>query len=569
MDEKEVRLQMTRREFVRRSALAAAALALSGCVPVTPTVAPTSAPAATTAVPSPAATSAPVASVPTARKGGTLTWGQWDKNDDLDPATASGAAALEINGNVLDTLVTIDASQKVYPLLAASWKIEDNSKKYTFTIRDDVKCHDGSMMNADAVKRTWERILDPKTKAAGVIPLFGPIDKIDAPDAKTLVVTFKDPNTLFLQNIWRPYLGILSPKLLDSLKPGDKVMNPVGSGPFKYAGRSADGVVSIEAYADYAWGPALFKNTKAPYLQSVKFRAVPEAATRVATLESGENLLIDELAEPDYARMKSDKRFSFLETPRRGIAIGFFINVQKEPTNDLAVRQALNYAVDRKSIVERLYFGVHKVNVGILTEGVWARLDDLEKLYAYDPKKAAQVLDDAGWKVGAGGIREKGGKRLSLILTTFRSPWSEIAEVVQSQYRNVGIDLQVQKMERNPYLDFVRAYNHHLCASAGSGIDPDQLRERFQSTGIKVGNFSNYADKELDPLLEKGSQQAFLSGERRQTYEAIQRRLMEQLPFVSVLQQMRVEAMSAKVHDMTMGPEGLNATSLNDVWLDA
>ncbi len=569
MDENEVRLQMTRREFVRRSALAAAALTLSGCVPVTPAVAPTSAPVAPTAVPPPAATTAPVASAATARKGGTLTWGQWDKNDDLDPATASGAAALEIIGNVLDTLVTIDATQRVHPLLATSWKIEDNSKKYTFTIRDDVKCHDGSMMNADAVKRTWERILDPKTKAAGVIPLFGPIDKIDAPDAKTLVVTFKDPNTLFLQNIWRPYLGILSPKLLDSLKPGDKVMNLVGSGPFKYVGRSADGVVTIEAYADYAWGPALFKNTKAPYLQSVKFRAVPEAATRVATLESGENLLIDELAEPDYARMKSDKRFSFLETPRRGIAIGFFINVQKEPTNELAVRQALNYAVDRKSIVEKLYFGVHKANVGILTEGVWARLDDLENLYAYDPKKAAQILDDAGWKVGGGGIREKGGKKLGLILTTFRSPWSEIAEVVQSQYRDVGIDLQVQKMERNPYLDFVRAYNHHLCASAGSGIDPDQLRERFHSSGITVGNFSNYADKELDPLLEKGSQQAFLSDERRQTYEAIQRRLMNQLPFVSVLQQMRVEAMSAKVHDMTMGPEGLNANSLNDVWLDA
>jgi peptide/nickel transport system substrate-binding protein len=206
--------------------------------------------------------------------------------------------------------------------------------------------------------------------------------------------------------------------------------------------------------------------------------------------------------------------------------------------------------------------------VGLLTEGVWGRLNELETLYGYDPKKAQQILDTAGWKVGTGGIREKGGQKLTLILVTFRSPWSEIAEVLQSQCRDVGIDVQVQKMDRNPYLDFVRAYKHNLCASAGAGIDPDQIRERYHSTGIKLGNFSNVADKTLDALLEKGAQQAFLSPERRQTYETIQRRLMDLLPFVSVMQQMRVEAMAAKVHDLKMGPEGLNALPLNDLWID-
>jgi len=274
------------------------------------------------------------------------------------------------------------------------------------------------------------------------------------------------------------------------------------------------------------------------------------------------------LSEPDYARLKADKRFRFADTPRRGLALGFHINVQKAPADDVKVREAMNWAVDRKSIVDKLFFGVHKVAVGPLSEGVWAHLDELEKRFTYDPVKAKQVLDSAGWKTTSGPIREKSGQKLSLILATFRSPWTEMAEAIQSQFRDVGIDLQVQKMDRGPYLDLVRAYGHHLCASAGTDIDPDQLRLRFHTDNLKVSNFANLSDPQLDALLVKGSRQAAGTADRRKTYEDAQRRLMELLPFVSIMSQVRVEAMSAKLHDLKMGPEGLNALPLTDVWLD-
>jgi len=159
----------------------------------------------------------------------------------------------------------------------------------------------------------------------------------------------------------------------------------------------------------------------------------------VATLESGENLLIDDLTEADYARLKGDQRFRFVSVPRVGSSIGFYINVKKAPTDDLAVRQAINWAVDRKTIVDKLYFGVHKPTVGILTEGVWGRLDRLESSYGFDPSKARLVLDGAGWTVGASGpIRQKGGQPLTIVLATFRSPWTDIAEAMQAQLRDVG-----------------------------------------------------------------------------------------------------------------------------------
>ena len=548
------RMLLYRRELLRRSALAAASIAVLSCTPS----------GITTASPTSRASLSPV-------RGGVLTFGQWDKIDSIDPALTTGAAAGEVAQNIVDTLITMDADQKFYPALATKWAIEDGGKKFTFTLRDGVKTHDGGTITADAVKRSFERIIDPKLKAGAVVSLIGPIDTIITTDTKTVVFTFKTPYYAFMLQIWRYFFGILSPKYLDTLKSGDPAVAPVGSGPFRFVNRSADGVVTLEAFADYAWPSDLTANKGAPYLQTVKFRAITDASTRVATLESGENLLIDEVTEADYARLKADSRFTFVNSPRASHTLGFSMNVTKAPTDDRAVREAVNLAVDRKSIVEKLFFGVHKVSVGPLSEGVWARLEELEKAFSYNVANARSVLETAGWKVGASGpIREKAGQKLEILLATFRSPWTEIAEAMQSQLREVGIDLKVQKMERGPYLDYVRGYKHNMAATSSTSVDPDGiLRVCYHSANrISGSNFSNLSDPALDALLVKGQGQELGTADRRKTYEDAQRKLMEILPFVGVMSQVRVEAMSTKVHGFKPGPDGLTGTPLNDVWVD-
>ena len=548
------KLGLYRREFLRRSALAAASVAVLSCTP-------SAAPAASGALAKPS---------PTPTRGGTLTWGQWDKIDLIDPALTTGAAAGEIAQNILDTLITLDAEQKPHPALATKWTIEDSAKKFTFTLRDGVKFHDGSTLTAAAVKGSFERILDPKLKAGAVVSLAGPIDTVTTPNDSTVVFTFMQGYPAFMSQIWRYFFGILSPKYLATLKPGDQATEPVGSGPFKFAGRSPDGVVTLKAFADYGWGSDIFKNRAAPWLDTVKFRAITEPSTRIATLESGENLLIDEIPETDYARLKDDKRFTFVMSPRASHTLGFSMNVTKAPTDEHAVREAVNWAVDRKTIVDRVFFGVHHVSVGPLSEGVWGRDETIEKAFSFDPARAKKLLDDAGWKLGTGPIRQKSGQDLSILLVTFRSPWTEIGQAMQAQLRDVGIDLKVQVMERGPYLDLVRSYKHNMAATSTTAIDPDGILRVCYHSANRVGgsNFSNVADPALDALLVKGQAQELNTPERRQTYLDAQKKVMEILPFVGVMSQIRVEAMSVKVHDFKPGPDGLTGLPLNDLWVD-
>src|SRR5207247_6639874 len=168
---------------------------------------------------------------------------------------------------------------------------------------------------------------------------------------------------------------IMSTKYLATLKPADIAATPVGSGPFMFDSRSPDGVVTIKAFPDYNWGPETLKNHAAPYISSVKFRAVTEPSTRIATLASGENLLIDEIPEADYNRLKDDKRFTFVLSPRASHTLGFSMNVTKAPTDDRAVREAANWATDRKSTVDKVSVGVPHVPTAPRAERLWAPHD--------------------------------------------------------------------------------------------------------------------------------------------------------------------------------------------------
>lgn len=550
-----------RREFLVLTGSAAAAAALAACTPTATGPAATAATAAATAAP---------------KRGGTLLWGQTQDNTQLDPALINGGAAFETVGNLTDSLVSMDADLKLHPWLATKWTVEDNNRKYTFTLRDDVKFHDGTSFDSAAVKKTYDRIVDPRTKAAQAAGLLGTYDRSETPDARTIVMYFKNPEPLILLSIWRQFFGIISPKQLDALKPGEVITTaPVGTGPFKWMSRTADGVNIMERNPDYKWGPEFRSNRGAPYVDGMRGRRIPDPSTKTATLESGESLLVDDLQEADYPRLKNDKRFGFVQVAQKGPAYGFQFNMRKpsSPVTELAVRQALNWAVDRQGIVDKILFGVHHPLVGPLSEGVWGRLDELEKTYplAGDKKKAGEILDAAGWKVGAGGIRERNGQKLSLILATRQEqvPQKDLASAMPLQFREIGVDLQVQSMPQNNWLDFTRAYKHDLCDAPGSNFDPDELRQRFHTNGIGAVNYAGLSDPALDDLFVKGQNAPLGSDQRRQVYADIQKRFMDLAVLLPLITLIRTEAFASRAHGLAMEPTGLVPLPHLDLWLDS
>jgi ABC-type transport system substrate-binding protein len=144
-----------------------------------------------------------------------------------------------------------------------------------------------------------------------------------------------------------------------------------------------------------------------------------------------------------------------------------------------------------------------------------------------------------------------------------------LAAALQLQVREVGIDLQVMKLPAANWLDFVRAYKHDLCDTKGVNFDPDELRQRFHSAAIGSVNYANLADPQLDDLLVKGQLAPIGSDARRQVYGDVQRRLMDLLPMLSMVTQIRTEAMAVRLQGLKMNPIALNAFPTTDVWLDS
>jgi peptide/nickel transport system substrate-binding protein len=547
---------LSRRDFLVLGGGAAATAALSACAPSAG-----------------APTKTPASAAPTPRAGGTLNWAHVTEIPSVDPALTVGAGD-DLIGNMFDSLVSIDADGNVHPWLATKWTMENDARKFTFTLRDDVKFHDGTLLDSTAVKRTLERVADPRTKGGQSAVFLGPLDHAEAPDPRTVILVFKDSTPLLLLNLWRQRLGIISPKQLDTIRPGDQITDaPIGSGPYRWAGRSSDGVITMTRNPDYRWGPEFKRNRGAAYFDAIKMRRIAEASTRTATLESGESLLVDDLSDADYARLKSDKRFAFVQVPRKGPGYGFLFNTKKGPASDLAVRQAMNWAVDRQAIVDKLLFGVHHPLVGPLTEGVWGRLDDLEKTIPYsgDKKKAADMLEAAGWRMGAGGIREKGGQRLSMLLAQNAGvyPSNDLGAALQLQVREIGIDLRLQQMPSANWLDFVRSYKHDMCDTRGTNFDPDELRGRFGSSGIGTLNYTNLTDAQLDAALAKGQLAPLGSDARRQAYADVQRRIIELAAVIPLITPIRTYGMTSRLHEVQGDATGANAFPMTDPWLES
>ncbi len=502
------------------------------------------------------------------REGGTLIYAMDLEPDLLDPNKSGIRTSQIIFFQIFDALIALDPeTQEFKPWLATSWEISEDGRSYTFHLREDVTFHDGTPFNAEAVKFNFERHHDPDspTRGQGAIGYF---ETAEVLDEFTVRINLNEPLAAFLDYCSFAY-RMVSPAGVEEWGDEDFSRHPVGTGPYRFVEWVANDHVTLEKNPDYNWAPETMQHQGAGYLDQIIFRQIPEAGTRVVALENGEVHVAVTIPAVEAARLAENPDFKMLVGQSPGVPFVFALNTTKPPTDELAVRQALNYGLDREAMVNIVYgafqaAGANTAAHNVLTPNVFG-YDPTAEIYDYDPERAMQLLEDAGWVDSDGdGIREKDGEPLQIIMVT----WEEqsVADVAQSQWREIGIDVDLRVLPALTVNEMQREGESHASPVPAARSDPDVLTLFAHSRNIGNFNFTFMEDPELDALLDAGSSETDREA-RAEIYSDISHFFMEQALTVPMYNRDNVVIAVDEVQDLIFDRGFF--PNLYDVWLAA
>ncbi len=377
-------------------------------------------------------------------KGGTISYGH-----EQEPPCLIGGWVQQayIERQFADSLVSQVKEGEIVPWLATKWKVSDDQKTWTFTLKPGVKFTDGTPLNAAAVKTNFETWLNPKSLNPTVDAYIGEYYKSSkALNDTTFELTLTKPYAPLLSALSQGYFGILSPKQL-AKGPQVNCEQPVGSGPFIVKKWNRGKNIEFVKNPNYNSAPANAKHQGPAYVDGITWKFLGDQTVRYGSLTSGESNVIYNVPTVNWKDAKQKFEVQQYITPGRPVT--FSLNTVKGPFTDKLVRQAFGYAADRKAAVESAFNDVIPYNGnGALSQSTPDYDKGLADAYPYDPEKAAQLLDQAGWKENGDGVREKDGKKLTVNLVypagaVFSAEGATALQNIQEQLKQVGFDAKL------------------------------------------------------------------------------------------------------------------------------
>jgi peptide/nickel transport system substrate-binding protein len=469
------------------------------------------------------------------KKGGTLIEGGAADVRTFNPIIVGDTTSGLITNLVYDSLLDVDPDTlEPIPNLATKWEVSPDSKTYTFTLKQGVKWHDGQPFTADDVKFSYDAYMNPDTGTQRAGTLTQRIASIEVKDPQTVVFTLKDIVAPFLvSNAATSSYGIVAKHIFGGVAPKDFRTNeysttkPVGTGPFKFKEYTQGDHVTLVGNPDYHKGPTA--------LDTYIYKVAKDSTTLYQQMKTGE-VDYGSLSPELYDDAKKQANLSVVDYDTFSFTY-FGYNLDPAKTTlfqDVKVRQALFYAVDRASIVKKLFNGLGVVAVGTMPVLSWAyQPDKITTKYEYDPKKAAQMLDDAGWKAGSDGIRAKDGKRMSFSMWT--NSGNKTREnyllVLQESWKAIGVEMKPQFEEFSVYLDRInKTFDFEMFLVGFSwGTDPDQQTMwDTKSRGAGFNSYS-YSNPKVDQLLNDGLH-TLDQEKRKQIYLDMQNQVVADAP---------------------------------------
>jgi peptide/nickel transport system substrate-binding protein len=482
------------------------------------------------------------------KRGGTLIVGADVNPVGLDPALTTAFSSVAIYEQLYSSLLTLDSgTNKVKPDLAESWsQIDPNTLE--LKVRQGVKFHSGRELTADDVKYTWDRLVNPN--------LTVPLKNYIGPGAVAQVV---DKYTVRLKNdpVYAPLLSVIADRRPTAIvdrdvveKNGDLQNADAGSGPFKLVEYTPDVRVILEKNSSY------YEKDR-PILDRIEFRIIPDEQARIAAIRAGE-VDLTVLKDPKTARLLRDEQNIVLNDVPSFWRSTPVINEQHKPLDDVRVRQALCYATDRQEIINTVLLG-EGVPTGPIPPGEtdWAIPITAENFptYQYNPDKARQLLKDAGAE----------GLKIGIQAAPAYAPDIPTAQVLQSQWKKVGIDLQLQQLEWAAVLKAQQDGTFDLNLTFNTNRpDPDTYLSVGHSKFVQ--NWGKYNNPQMDALIEKGRSTTDLAT-RKQVYADVQRLFATEVPSLYLYVIKNYEPARSYVRGYIPMSSGYRL-ALKETWLD-
>ncbi|MDQ3444600.1 MAG: ABC transporter substrate-binding protein [Pseudomonadota bacterium] len=507
------------------------------------------------------------------KRGGTLTFSYQPEPSALSTIATTAVPVALISTKIFESLLEYKGPELApLPGLAESWTVAPDGKTYTFKLRKGVQWHDGKPFTSADVKFSIEKLVAPYHSRGRVY--YGELAGIDTPDAHTVVFRLKQPVPYFLKAFQPSESPILPQHIMaavdtsdaKNVRQADFMSKPVGTGPFQFKEWKKGSHIILERNANY------WKKGR-PYLNQVIFRVIPDGAARAIALETGEIDLAPMNAVPqaEIARLAKLPHIDLSNEGAAGLGplLWLEVNLREKPLSDVRVRKAISMALDRKRIVDVIWYGQGKPATGPIVSGNPELYNKSLKPFRYDIAGANKLLDEAGFPRGPNGVRFK----MTQHFTPYGESFVRLAEYTKQELGKLGIEAETQSADLGGWLKAV--YNDwsyqmtnnftHNYSDPAIGV-----QRAFVSSNIKKGaSFTNsmgYKNPRVDELFDKSAVETD-PAKRKAMLDEIQMILADELPVIFLVEIAYSHLYNKRVHGLITNGISMY-TNWDSVWVD-
>lgn len=509
------------------------------------------------------------------QQGGTLSYLEPQAWSTLYPPSAGFYPNGGLVNNITDRLLYQNPETlELEPWIATDYTVNDDATQYSFDLRTDVTYSDGTKLTAANVVKNIDLYgKGDKDRALPVSEAINNYDHGEVTGEHTVVFHFTAPSPGFAQAVSTINSGLLSDATLDRASEGfgpGNAKDIIGSGPFVVSAEEIGTKTSVTARKDYDWAPPSLAHQGAAYLDGIDYVVAAEDSVRVGTVVAGQADIARGIEAPDEAQF-SASGLSLHAAATNGVNNGLSFRFREPRLEDVRVRQALIAGIDRQQIVDTLFTKNYPLATGALATTALGYVDTSE-YYAYEPDKAEKLLDEAGWKRGSDGVREKDGEKLSLTFNeALPQPRSkEVVTLIQEQLGKLGVEVSLfagdmaAQTKASTDQSTIQVY-HSMVGRADFDVLKSQYFSKNRNTLLNLNPADqSVGDPELDALLLAIASEA-TTPERQAASEAAQRYLTDKAYILPIFEEPQVFGLTAKVHGFAT--ESVGRPSFYATWL--